>query len=618
MACAVLLREVPNLRDSPMPQHAAALVSDAANSNKSSGGGATRQCDRHLLGDAPKMPNAYLSRAWAMLMRIGSVLEEFQCLELAANYFELAAVILVQEEHTPTRTQLLSNPSDGGAVEDGSKSGKGVLKGSFAASLSEHASAAKTVTKSLWGRVGGALNQLKEGKQQQQQSSSSLPFPDADKSVGSVSGGPLQCALEVYPRTLLYEFSIALHRAAMVSAVARDYPCTLLYTDTLLQTLAAEAQRRRPTHDPPLFPQAFTQCGEAEQQQQQQQGQSVGEACSEENNEACIGATSHFTVLPTVAFVPPPKTTLNAFAFILTHLSRWVQLIVLKVYILLLHDGEGSSKDDDGKKCATPAEAVLVEIGVLFDLAGEMRRVGRGVIQLGAANAAASAAGDGRSSDGKRKPSLSHRRSTSAVGKDSALCIASHCLTTTSSSDDTPAAQQEPCTHQQEERQKPQEPLNGKAIAARALARRLLQSDALRQLRARAAAAGPTPRDAEQQQQQFEAVGDGDESGNEGACDTPHEASSHSNDSESACDDLHLRRIAAALQVVCARVQRYAHDPASVEKAPSEHAGLRRAVAAVDARLTAVGMRSRTLTIMGQRLLRGVFYPVGAAGPGAH
>ncbi|EKF29543.1 hypothetical protein MOQ_005716 [Trypanosoma cruzi marinkellei] len=698
MSAAVLLRGASELRDSPMPRHDVALfASDSDSSRKShsslhagrGGGGGrwpqeAREGEMPLGEEAPQISHSNLLRAWRELMRVGTVLEEFQCLELAANYYELAALMLVKGKEREILQPPHSSNSfaaaaaggggDGRVGDDGnsSSSNTNASRRSSVSSSGKHAATSRSIAQVLWGHVEGALYHMKEGKQQQQSTAASATGEVLDACGLGMDAAPL----EVYSRTHMYEVILALHRASMVSAVTQDYPRAMLYADTLLQTLTVEAeQRRRPKDDPPLFPHSFMHAYNAEERHAKEEednrrgGNSKPTLTSkgDKNDEKECGITdsapehrhaslgSHLTL----THVAHPQTTLEAFSFVTTHLSRWVQLIVLKVYILLIHDDSGAEhvtrtshrrnpkgNDACGKKNIRSfsgssgtaseekddvSEAAMMAISTLFDLAGEVRRVERDVI---------------RHSEAAHRASMDTRKIANAYENGyffSPALSFSHCHVATRTEFSCPFDPHRPCdTHHpaeegEEKKQLQQQDDSNvtsctktgdvlgnddgdgkKRLEAKALAQRLLQSDALRKLHVAAASLKLNDyvrKHQQQQQQQTTVNGRNEEASMIFNVDSENEQNPEKNvlrdngEDESDLDDVRLRRLAASLHVVytCAR-----NFHSSEEDALSLRTALREAVGSVDEHLAALGMSSRTLTIMGQRLLRGVFYPKSA------
>ncbi|EAN89303.1 hypothetical protein TcCL_ESM02583 [Trypanosoma cruzi] len=702
MSAAVLLRDASESRGSPMPRHDAALVASASDSSRKSHSGIhagqgsgvggcpqeTREGDVPLGEETSQMSYPNLLRAWRELMRVGTVLEEFQCLELAANYYELAAVILVkgkgreilQPPHPSNSfAAAAAGGGDGRAGDDGNSSSinNNASRRSSVSSSGKHAATSKSIAQVLWGHVEGALYHMKEGKQQQQQQQQqqqSTAASAAGEVLDACGLGMDSAPLEVYSRTHMYEVILALHRASMVSAVTQDYPRAMLYADTLMQTLTVEAeQQRRFKDDPPLFPHSFIHaCNAEEWHAKEGEDNTRGgnsrptlKSKGDEKDEKECGTTdpapedrnaslgSHSTL----THMAHPQTTLEAFSFVATHLSRWVQLIVLKVYMLLIHDDSGAEhvtrtshrsnpKDNDacGKNnirsfsvCSGTAreekddvgEAAMMAISTLFDLAGEVRRVERDLIRYSEAAHRASMdtikIANAYENGYFHSPSLSFSHCRVATRTEFSCPLAPYC------SRDTHHHAGEGEEKKREQQQdgskfasctKTEDVLGNddgdrkKKLAAKALAQRLLQSDALRKLRVAAASSKLSDYMRKQQQQQQTTVtGRNEEASMISNVDSKDEQNSEkkvlrdNGEDESDFEDVRLRRLAASLHVVytCAR-----NFHSSEEDALSARTALREAVAIVDEHLAALGMSSRTLTIMGQRLLREVFYPKSA------
>ena len=254
MACSVLLSQRPNVASSPLPRRMQAKQ---------------------------QMPNIHLSRCWAICMKVATVLTEFNCLEMAADYYELAAVVV-------TVDQPLSSSLDGPAINaslagssGGDNNNINSPQGSFAsagprgkspppqaapASFANNASFTSHHTDPAAG--GGNYSGIGDGTESTGGGGGGGgggPSPARSTVTRTTARGGQQWNFDekegggtnvtssrstksqVVPG-LLANYLIAMVHAAQTCCLVQDYPRALTMADEVLVQLAGMERSRRPTH----------------------------------------------------------------------------------------------------------------------------------------------------------------------------------------------------------------------------------------------------------------------------------------------------------------------------------------------------------------------------------
>jgi hypothetical protein len=237
MACSVLLSQKPHVNSSPLPRRMA-----------------TKQ----------QIPNLHLSRCWAVCMKVASVLTEFHCLEMAADYYELSAIVVTSDPPTAAlaaaaaagasasgpSSSFANNGSMSGSA-DGSAAGRRTppppqANASFASIHTDPAAGGGApVAESDRGAMSPARSAANSfGRSTLRHSQDH--WHDENGSFTNIS-----CLNErrasVVPG-LLANYLVAMVHAAQTCCLVQDYPRALTMADEVLLQLSTMEQTRRPIH----------------------------------------------------------------------------------------------------------------------------------------------------------------------------------------------------------------------------------------------------------------------------------------------------------------------------------------------------------------------------------